>query len=107
MGMPDRHDDTPDAPASPVLSAEEALDRINRMRSNVVMTQRASWSNMLYPLVAILDAAGYECEGATDEQRAGKMPTLLDHTPMPDDILGSIGDTQPAPAPDHVGEAGE
>jgi hypothetical protein len=85
---------------TPQLTVEEALERINRLRSNVVATQSASWSNMLYPLVAILDAAGLSVEGATDAQRAehlacyggaGHMPTILDHPPVPDDLIASLG----------------
>jgi hypothetical protein len=85
---------------TPQLTVEEALERINRLRSNVVATQSASWSNMLYPLVAILDAAGLSVEGATDAQRtehlacyggAGHMPTILDHPPVPDDLISSLG----------------
>lgn len=67
-----------------------AVAKLNRLRSNVIATQNASWSNSLYPLVAILDEAGCEVQGATDEQReehlhcyggAGRTPTLLDESP--------------------------
>lgn len=49
----------------PALVAEverlrEALDLINRVRSNVIATQNAGWSNTIYPLVAILNGAGFE-----------------------------------------------
>lgn len=66
-----------------------ALIKLNRLRSNVVATQNASWSNMMYPLVAILDEAGYGVQGATEEQKkehlacyggAGKTPRLLDES---------------------------
>lgn len=77
-----------------------AMEKLNRLRSNMVMTQSASWSNSMYPLVAILNEAGYEVEGATDEQRAehlacyggaGEMPKLLDHTPPPETFVGNVG----------------
>lgn len=51
------------------LSKEEALEALNELRSNVIATQNASWSNVAYPLVAILNAAGYELFESTTEQR--------------------------------------
>jgi len=42
------------------LSPTEALEALNELRSNVITTQNAGWSNLVYPLVAILDAAGYK-----------------------------------------------
>lgn len=42
------------------LTPEEALAAINTLRSNVIATQSAGWSNLMYPLVAILNAAGIE-----------------------------------------------
>jgi hypothetical protein len=66
------------------------MAKLNRLRSNVIATQNASWSNSLYPLVATLDEAGYEVQGATDEQveehlhcygGAGRTPTMLDESP--------------------------
>lgn len=48
-----------------------ALDRVNALRSNVIATQNASWSNQVYPLVAILNDAGYELDrDVSDEQKA-------------------------------------
>jgi len=54
---------------APCLTAEEALKALNELRSNVVGTQNAGWSNTMYPLVAILNAAGYEYVPPTDEQK--------------------------------------
>lgn len=71
------------------------MAKMNRLRSNVIATQNASWSNMMYTFVAILGEAGYELEGATDAQceehlacygGAGKTPHLLDHTPAPESL---------------------
>lgn len=50
------------------LTRDEALDAINALRSNVIGTQSASWSNTMYPLVAILNAAGIEQFDPTEEQ---------------------------------------
>lgn len=52
------------------LTAEEALQALNALRSNVVATQSATWSNMMYPVVAILDAAGLEQYESSQEQMA-------------------------------------
>jgi hypothetical protein len=55
--------------------AEDALEELNDLRSNVTATQSASWSNTCYPLVAILNRAGYQDHGAdvTQEQMADHM----------------------------------
>lgn len=50
------------------LSRESALAALNALRSNIVATQSASWSNTMYPLVAILNAAGIEMFDSTDQQ---------------------------------------
>lgn len=42
----------------PDLTEAKALAALNALRSNVVGTQSASWSNTMYPFVAILNAAG-------------------------------------------------
>lgn len=46
----------------PELTPEQALDALNQLRSNLVESQSAGWSNLVYPLVAILNAAGYEVD---------------------------------------------
>jgi hypothetical protein len=51
-----------DASAVPSLSEREALKAINELRSNIIATQSAGWSNTIYPLVAILNAAGFEVD---------------------------------------------
>lgn len=53
------------ATADRAVQLEAVLDEINQLRSNVTATQSASWSNMLYPLVAILNRAGY-VDGSDD-----------------------------------------
>lgn len=50
------------------LSPNEALEALNTLRSNIVGTQRGSWSNTMYPLVAILNAAGLEQFDPSEEQ---------------------------------------
>lgn len=56
------------------LTEREALEALNELRSNVICTQRATWSNMMYPLVAILEAAGFELnENPTDDQVANHL----------------------------------
>lgn len=46
----------------------DALEAINALRANVIGTQSASWSNTLYPLVAILNSAGFEYVPPTEQQ---------------------------------------
>jgi len=56
------------------LTEREALEALNELRSNVIFTQSASWSNMMYPLVAILNATGFELnENPTDDQVANHL----------------------------------
>lgn len=49
---------------------ESALQKVNRLRSNIIATQSAGWSNTIYPLVAILDAAGFEREEVDEASKA-------------------------------------
>jgi hypothetical protein len=51
------------------MENQEALELLNQLRSNIIATQAASWSNTVYPLVAILNAAGFKQVDATDEQK--------------------------------------
>jgi hypothetical protein len=52
------------------MDEQEALETLNQLRSNIIATQSASWSNTVYPLVAILNAAGFELVDSTKEQQA-------------------------------------
>lgn len=45
-----------------VAELEEALNELNKLRSNVIATQSAGWSNQIYPMVAILNRAGFEVD---------------------------------------------
>lgn len=56
----------------PELTEHEALVALNQLRSNMVATQQASWSNMCYPIVAILNAAGFELIEEVTEQQAAE-----------------------------------
>ncbi len=53
---------------APRLTPDEALAALNALRSNVIGTQSASWSNMIYPFVAILNAAGIKQFDPSPEQ---------------------------------------
>lgn len=50
------------------LTPDEALETLNALRCNVIGTQSAGWSNLMYPFVAILNAAGFEYSPPTEEQ---------------------------------------
>lgn len=59
----------------PTLTEHEALVALNDLRSNIVATQNAGWSNAIYPLVAILNAAGFEQHTASAEQEREHLAT--------------------------------
>lgn len=50
------------------MTEHEALEALNALRSNVIGTQSASWSNAMYPFVAILNEAGFEQFDPTEAQ---------------------------------------
>jgi hypothetical protein len=52
----------------PYLTPDAALEALNTLRSGVVATQNAGWSTTIYPLVAILNAAGLKQFDPSDEQ---------------------------------------
>lgn len=86
------------------ISTTEALDAINELRSNIIATQSASWSNTCYPLVAILDSAGYECDdNVTREKRsqhiscyggAGGYPGHLKGEPSNSPYIRPVGERE-------------
>jgi hypothetical protein len=55
------------------LTPEEAIEALNTLRSNMIATRNASWSNFIYPFVAILDAAGCELFEPTEDQIANHL----------------------------------
>jgi len=61
------HPDSPHATPIPDPSAgermREALDKINDVRNSIIGTQSLNWSEHVYPLVAALEAAGFEGMG--------------------------------------------
>lgn len=58
------------------ISAEEALERINRIRNSIVGAQAINWSEHIYPLVAILNRAGLE--GLPYPEAKANIGTLID-----------------------------
>lgn len=62
------------SPEPPTVAEQElfnlraAMEAINTLRSEVIATQSAGWSETIYPLVAILDAAGYKQFDPTEQQ---------------------------------------
>lgn len=75
------------------MTRDEALEALNALRSNVIGTQSASWSNAMYPFVAILNTAGLEQFDPTEEQMrqhmncyggAGGYPGHVLREPSPD-----------------------
>lgn len=51
---------------------QASMGAINELRSNMVATQQAGWSNFCYPLVAILDAAGFDLNYDVTERQAAE-----------------------------------
>jgi hypothetical protein len=51
-----------------MMNDKEAMEALNTLRSEVIATQYAGWSNTIYPFVAILNAAGYEQFDPTKKQ---------------------------------------
>jgi hypothetical protein len=52
-------------------AAETALLKLNVVRDQVIRTQRAGWSSVIYPLVKILNEAGIESTVTDEELAAG------------------------------------
>lgn len=51
-----------------VLALTDVLRTLNELRSNIIGTQSSTWSNTLYPFVAILNDAGLEQFDPTEDQ---------------------------------------
>lgn len=69
--------------AAPDLAAEverlkSALTKISGIRDSIIGCQKVNWSEHVYPLVAALDAAGFE--GASYEVARDQIGTLLERT---------------------------
>lgn len=74
------------------LTEHEALVALNRLRSNVIATQSASWSNLAYPLVAILNAAGFDLiEDVSVEQQAEHLATYGGAGGYPGHVVDRVG----------------
>lgn len=65
----------PDADSERLKSA---LTKINDIRNSIIGCQKVNWSEHVYPLVAALDAAGFE--GASYEVARDQIGTLLERT---------------------------
>lgn len=51
------------APSREAAPLDDALRKINEIRNSIIGLQTLNWSEHVYPLVAALDAAGYEGMG--------------------------------------------
>lgn len=58
------------------ITAEQALEGINRIRDSIVGAQAINWSEHIYPLVALLNRAGYE--GLSYPEAKANIGTLLE-----------------------------
>lgn len=65
----------PDNTSTPI-SQEQALEGVNAIRNSIVGAQTFNWSEHAYPLVSLLDRAGYE--GLPYPEAKENIGTLID-----------------------------
>jgi hypothetical protein len=65
----------PDNEDTPITE-QQALEGINKIRNSIVALQTINWSEHIYPLVSLLNRAGYE--GMPHAEGKAKFGTLLD-----------------------------
>ena len=58
------------------ITAEQALEGINRIRNSIVGSQNINWSEHIYPLVALLNRAGQQ--GLSYPEARKNIGTLID-----------------------------
>lgn len=80
------------------LSEHDALVALNELRSNIVATQQASWSNTVYPLVAILNAARLQPVEPTVRQQAEHFDCYGGAGGFPGRALREISDERAMPS---------
>lgn len=66
------------SPAERFATFEAALSRINGIRNSIVGAQNVNWSEHIYPLVRILNEAGFE--GMGYEEARSSVGTLIERT---------------------------
>lgn len=64
--------------AAEVERLKTALTKINGIRDSIIGCQKVNWSEHIYPLVAALEAAGFE--GASYEVARNQIGTLMERT---------------------------
>lgn len=82
------YDEQPDATLHGECAAEierltACLSKINDIRTSIIGLQRINWSEHIYPLVAALDEAGFECPPY--EQARENVGTLLERANKAED----------------------
>ena len=68
--------------------ARTALVAIDKIRNSIIGTQTINWSEHIYPLVAALEAAGYE--GESYEKAREDVGTLIDRTNAAEGALTAL-----------------
>lgn len=78
-----------------MITGEDALAALNELRSNVVATQNAGWSNTIYPFVAILNASGQKLFDSSPRQ-------MREHLSCYGGAGGYPGHLKPVPVIEHI-----
>lgn len=66
----------------------EALTKINAIRNSIIGLQTMNWSEHIYPLVAALEAAGFE--GMDYPEARENFGTMLERTSAAEDALTTL-----------------
>jgi len=69
-------------------AAREALEKINDIRNSIIGTHSLNWSEHVYPLVAALNAAGYE--GMEYPEAREYYGTLVERAVKAEDALAAL-----------------
>ncbi len=67
-----------DAALSRAAAAESALAKVNEIRNSIIGLQKTNWSEHIYPLVAVLNAAGLQ--GMPYPEAFKNFGTMLERT---------------------------
>lgn len=70
--------------AATVERLRSALEAINTIRDRVIRTQRVGWASVVYPLVAVLDEAGFVSTVTNEELAQVPVGNRLDGAVMTD-----------------------
>lgn len=70
------------------ITEQQALEGINAIRNSIVGCQQVNWSEHIYPLVSLLNRAGYE--GLSHAEAKKNIGTLIDQNSEAREIIKSF-----------------